>query len=291
MPKKPQSQPDSSFFTSVDGKIVRPQKATIPIQDWGFRYGWGAFETICLTKGHPLFLTLHLQRFARTAAALLIDDGDRSGWWRTEIVRTAARAGFEEGAINLYWTRGESPRFAGRRIIVVRPQSGRAPRRARIWVAPWRIEPGSPGVGAKTLCYLPYIFATLAAQMAGFNDAVLLNPRRHIADASAASLFVIGKGRLLTPSFPDGALPGITREIILQCARALEIPIVKRPLSLGRVQNADGAFLTSSLRGITAVRAIGDHAIATTPEARRMIGRLRQAYRRAAKADIASFKI
>ena len=291
MPKKSQFSLESSFLTSIDGRIVRSQKATISIQDWGFRYGWGAFETIRLTKGRPLFLTLHLQRFARTAAALLIGDAHDSSWWRREIVRTAECAGYGEGAINLYWTRGESPRFAGRRIIVVRPQSGHAPRRARIWVAPWRIEPGSPGVGAKTLCYLPYTFATLAAQMAGFDDAVLLNPRGHVADASAASLFVIEKGQLLTPSLSDGALPGITREIVLQCALALEIPIAECRLSFRRVQDADGAFLASSLRGITTVRAIGAQAIASTAGARRMISRLRHAYQRAAAADIASFKI
>jgi len=290
MPKKVSFPPDSSLFTSVDGKIVPPQKATLAIQDWGFRYGWGAFETIRLTEGRPLFLVPHLQRLARTAAALLIDDSDRSDWWRREIVRTASRAGLAEGAINLYWTRGESPRFVGRRIVVVRPQSGRAPRRSRIWVAPWCVEPGSPGVGSKTLCYLPYTFATLAAQMAGFDDAILLNPRGRIADGSAASLFVIENGQLLTPGLSDGALPGITRAIVLECARGLGITTIKRPLSMRRAQNAHGAFLTSSLRGLTVVRSIGNHDLGMTPEARQLIGLLQRAYRRAAKADIAAFK-
>jgi branched-chain amino acid aminotransferase len=289
MPEQLPAPFDLSYTTSIDGRIVGKRNAIVAVQDWGFRYGWGVFETIRLTRGRPLFLALHLRRMQSSAAALLIEDDDQSAWWRRAIVKTIAKAGYQEGAINLYWTRGESPRFTGRRIVVVRPQGGPRPRRARMWIAPWRIEAGTPGVGAKTLCYLPYTFATLAAQASGFDEALLLNSKGHVADGSAASLFIIARGKLLTPLPSDGALPGITREIVLECARMMNVPVAGSPVRLIHIKRADGAFLTSSLRGITPLQAIGDQRIAATAEARRLIGRLRSAYRRAANADIASF--
>jgi branched-chain amino acid aminotransferase len=290
MPKQPRTSPDSDYITSINGRIVSPRRATVAIQDWGFRYGWGAFETIRLTKGCPLFLGPHLGRFLRTAASLLIEDADQSVWWQRAIAKTIAKTEFTEGAINLYWTRGESPRFDGQRIIVVRPQSGRAPRKSRVWICPWPIEPATPGVGAKTLCYLPYTFATLAAHAEGFDDALLLNTQGQIADASAASFFIVKGGKLATPSSSDGALPGITREMIFRCADLLNIPVARGPVSFQRAQRADGAFLTSSLRGITPVRALGNCEIKTTPDAKRIFDSLRHGYRRLVAADLASYQ-
>lgn len=289
MPKRPQTPTDSSYITSIDGRIVRPERATVAIQDWGFRYGWGVFETIRLTKGRPLFLTQHLARIQQTAAALLLDDTDQMTWWRQTIARTIAKADYSAGAINLYWTRGEAPRFAGRRIVVVRPRTGRPVRQSRVWICPWPIEPGAPGVAAKTLCYLPYTFATLAAHAEGFNDALILNSRGSIADTAAASLFIIEGGRLASPVPSDGALPGITRAVVLECATAMGIPVRNGPVSLRRAQRADGAFLTSSLRSLTAVSAFGDRSVRLTPESKRIIDGLRRSYRRAVDADLIAY--
>lgn len=290
MPKQPKTSPDSTYITSIDGRIVSPKRATIAIQDWGFRYGWGAFETIRLTEGCPLFLTAHLDRIQRTASLLLIEDNDQSEWWRKAIVKAIAKAPFTEGAINLYWTRGEAPHFTGRRIVVVRPHVGKPVRQARLWVCPWPIEPQTPGVAAKTLCYLPYTFATLAAHSEGFTDALILNSRGYIADTAAASLFIIERGKLAAPSPSDGALPGITRAVILECAKSLGIAVTNGPVSLKRAQRADGAFLTSSLRSLTPVRKIGDHPLKTSPVAKRIINSLRRCYRRAVAADLAAHR-
>ncbi len=289
MPKRPQTSPDSTYITSIDGRIVRHERATVAIQDWGFRYGWGAFETIRLTRGCPLFLDEHLARLEHTAAALLISDDDQSAWWRKTIARTITKAGFAEGAINLYWTRGEAPTFMGRRIVVVRPQAGRPVRQAKLWICPWPIEPRTPGVASKTLCYLPYTFATLAAHADGFTDALMLNSDGFIADTAAASLFIIERGKLAVPTPSDGALPGITRAVVLRCAEALGVPTSRGAISLRRAQRADGAFLTSSLRSLTPVRAIGDKAVKLTPEARQIIDSLRRGYKQAVDSDIASY--
>lgn len=289
MPKQRKTSPDSTCITSIDGRVVTPKRATIAIQDWGFRYGWGSFETIRLTERCPLFLQEHLERIQTTASLLLIEDHDQSAWWRKAITRTIAKASFTEGAINLYWTRGEAPEFAGRRIVVIRPQTGRPARQARLWVCPWPIEPQTPGVAAKTLCYLPYTFATLAAHAEGYTDALMLNSRGNIADTAAASLFIIERGKLAAPSPSDGALPGITRAVVLECAQSLGIPYTNGPVSIKRAQRADGAFLTSSLRSITPVRTIGNRPVKTTPGAKRIIDSLRRSYRRAVAADIAAY--
>jgi branched-chain amino acid aminotransferase len=259
-------------------------------RDWAVRYGWGAFETIRFLDGCPLFLSRHLDRFFQLSAALLLPSAEGPDWWYTQVLRQVERADFAEGAINLYWTRGEPPRFAGHRIVVVRPLDGQRRRLGRIWIAPWRIEPGIPGIGAKTMAFLPYTFASFAAQAAGFDDAILLNTEGRIADGSAASILAIEDGQLVTPSMLDGALPGITRAILLEQAARLDIPAREASLRPEDLCDADCVLLTSVLRGITTVYQIDDRRIETSAAARQLIARLRRSYRRTIAAEIKAWR-
>src|SRR3990172_2161097 len=151
-------------IVTVDGRFVAGGHAKISIEDWGFRYGWGAFETIRVMDRRPVFLARHLERFSETARALLLTGKDESSWWRRAILNVLSRSASGECVLNLYWTRGEAPAFSGRKIICLRPLQRSRRGRGRVWIAPWRIGPGVPGSAAKTLAYLPYTFSSICAQ-------------------------------------------------------------------------------------------------------------------------------
>ena len=280
---------ETKTTVSIDGRIVRGTAARISVHDWGFRFGWGAFETIRIREGRPVFLSQHLERLTGTAEALLLTQTGESAWWRREIRRAIKHSRAGAGALNLYWTRGEAPSFSGHRVICIRPVPARQRNSCTLWVAPWPLEPRTPGIGAKTLAYLPYTFSAICAQAAGFDDAVLLNARQCIIDGGSASVFVIEKGRLLTPPTDNGALPGITRGAVLDQAKRLGIPARVGTLPLKRVLSSDAVFLTSALRGLRLVRVVGTHRLPVSPEARRIVVRLRRALDRAALDDLASF--
>lgn len=285
--RRRKSSPSSTKpVISIDGRAVDVSRASISIGDWAVRYGWGAFETIRLHDGCPLFLSRHLDRFFQMSAALLLPSAQGPEWWYKQVVRQIARADFADGAINLYWTRGEPPQFTGHRIVVVRPLDGRRRRRGRIWIAPWRIEPGTPGIGAKTMAFLPYTFASFAAQAAGFDDAILLNTEGRIADGSAASVLAVRDGQLMTPSVRDGALPGITRAILLEQASRLGIPAREARLKPKDLYESEAVLLTSVLRGIMTVRQIDDRRVEISAAARQLVARLRPIYRRVIAAEI-----
>lgn len=281
---------EQGLIVSMDGRLVRGGRAAVSIEDWGFRYGWGAFETIRVSQRKPVFLQRHLDRFAQNAGALLLWDGDESAWWRDAILRALPHAVSREGILNLYWTRGEAPLFRGRRIICLRPQLPRRRGNGRVWVAPWRIGPGVPGMGAKTLAYLPYAFSSICAQAAEFADAVLVNRHGRIADGASASVFLIDKGRLFTPPLTEGALPGITRGVVLELAEELGIHARMVPLPVARLHASDGVFLTSALRGLRAVKHVDDHKVPMSPEAKRVFDRLTKTYIRVVARDLAAFR-
>lgn len=276
---------------SMDGRVIRGGRATVSFEDWGFRYGWGAFETIRVSRRRPVFLSRHLDRLSNGARALLLSGKDEeSPWWHDAILRALAHVDWDEGVLNLYWTRGEAPLFSGRRIICLRPRLPCRRGEGRIWVAPWRIGPGVPGVGVKTLAYLPYTFTNICARAADFTDAVMVNSHNRIADGALSSVFLIRRGEILTPPTREGALPGITRGVVLELVRELGIEARVTPLPIRRLYASDGVFLTSVLRGLRAVRQVNERPIAMTKAAKDVFARLTVAYRRAIAQDIAAFK-
>ncbi len=288
MPSQRSRHTNPETLASINGRIVASSRASISIHDWAVRYGWGAFETIRVSHHRPLFLDRHLSRISTCARILLLDRWDEISWWRREVERVVKRFGQPEAAINLLWTRGEAPAFAGQRIVIIRTVQDHARRNGRIWVAPWRMEPTAPGVGRKTLAFLPNMFAMVAAKAAGCDDAILLNTRGRVVDGAQASVFAIEDGCLLTPALREGALAGITRGLLLEIAQSTGIPVKQLALPLARLEKADGVFLTSVLRGLSVVREIGGVPVGLKPEAHRVVDGLRRAYRKRLTSEIAA---
>ena len=119
-----------------------------------------------------------------------------------------------------------------------------------------RVEGGRPLASAKTANYLASVVALREARAAGADEALLLGARGDAVEAATANLFVVMAGVLLTPPLSAGPLPGITRQAVLECARALGLPIQERRLSPQVLTAADEMFLTSSVVGIRPVAVV-----------------------------------
>ena len=104
--------------------------------------------------------------------------------------------------------------------------------------------------GLKTLAYTEAVAALLEAQRAGADEALFLDTEGHCSEATSSNLLVWTGRTLVTPPASCGALPGITREAILELATTRGVPTVERPFGLDDLLAAEEAFLTSSLRGL-----------------------------------------
>jgi len=82
---------------------------------------------------------------------------------------------------------------------------------------------------------------------------ILLNAKGRVTECAGSSLFLVKRGRLITPPLSEGLLPGVTREVLLEVARRLKIPCSERPVTLGDLQKADEIFITSTLKGVLPV--------------------------------------
>ncbi len=102
----------------------------------------------------------------------------------------------------------------------------------------------------KSLDYQLFADAYQRARSRGFDEALLLNARGAIFEASRANIFWFKDRVLYTPPLSSGCLNGITRQALLQQARKLGIPCRVKNLTVEELKKADTVFLTNSLSGI-----------------------------------------
>jgi branched-subunit amino acid aminotransferase/4-amino-4-deoxychorismate lyase len=91
------------------------------------------------------------------------------------------------------------------------------------------------------------ILARMAARAAGCDEAILLNEQGYLAEGSTTNIFLASNGGLITPSLESGVLPGITRETVLEIARASNIKTLERQVELKELIEAEEAFVTNSI--------------------------------------------
>ncbi|BEV36238.1 branched-chain amino acid transaminase [Synechococcus sp. M16CYN] len=104
-----------------------------------------------------------------------------------------------------------------------------------------------------------YITSSLAkteAVQSGFDEALLLNSRGKISEASGMNLFLVRDGQLITPGVDQDILEGITRESVMELAKAMEIPVIERPVDKTELFIADEVFLTGTAAKVTPIRQI-----------------------------------
>lgn len=127
------------------------------------------------------------------------------------------------------------------------------------------------------------VLARQRAREAGFGEAIMLNSRGVIAEATVSNVFAVAGGRLLTPTIESGALPGVTRAAVLDLARESGIEAAETELTLNSLRTADEAFLTNSVMGVMPLTRLEDDPIghgAVGP----LTKRLSQLYRDAVSA-------
>ncbi|MCP9824037.1 branched-chain amino acid transaminase [Synechococcus sp. EJ6-Ellesmere] len=104
-----------------------------------------------------------------------------------------------------------------------------------------------------------YITSSLAkteAVKSGFDEALLLNSRGKVSEASGMNLFIVRDGVLITPGVDQDILEGITRASILELARDLDIPVIERAVDKTELFVADEVFLSGTAARVTPVRRV-----------------------------------
>jgi branched-chain amino acid aminotransferase len=135
---------------------------------------------------------------------------------------------------------------------------------AHCTVSSWRRPEDNviPARGKITGSYANSAFAKSDAELAGFDEALLLNHDGYVSEGSGENIFLVRRGVVITPSLNQSVLEGITRRSLITLVRdELGLAVEERPVERGELFVADEVFLTGTAAQITAVSRIDHRAV------------------------------
>jgi branched-chain amino acid aminotransferase group I len=245
-----------SRIVYLNGSLIPHSQAFISVMDYGFLYGFGLFETMRAYRGQVFRLERHLSRLAHSAQILRLPI--RALALKDAVADTIRANQLSEARIRVTVSIGEggmipNPSTCSKPTVLILAEHYK-PYREQIYqkgfsavVSSIRRNSQSPLSRLKSANYLESMLVRQEARAAGVDEALCLNEKGFLAEASMSNIFLVTGGILRTPHEESGILPGITREIVLELASQLGINTIEQDISLVELSQAEEAFLASSL--------------------------------------------
>ncbi|QOV87887.1 D-amino-acid transaminase [Humisphaera borealis] len=247
-----------SELVYINGEIIPMADARIGVEDRGYQFADGVYEVFRLYNGRPFTFKEHLDRLERSAAGIKLALPTPRTELEAGLLKLVDRSGVREGMIYLQATRGVAPRNH------VFPESPSGTVVAYCRPLPPIPNPGE-GEGAKlmavpderwkrcwikSIALLANVLAKNEAVSQGYDEAVFVE-NGVVTECSASNVFAIINGKIVTHPVGSKVLPGITREVLFQCAAELKIEVDERTLMESEAVRAQELFITSTTREIS----------------------------------------
>ena len=260
------------LIVSVGGTLTHRDQAAVSPFDSAVQGGDAVWEGLRLHQGRIFRLDEHLARLRRSARALAFESVPADAEITEQIRRTLAANNMTDGVhIRLTLTRGVKitsgmdPRLnqSGPTLIVLPEYKPPVYDAAGITLVTASIRRPAPDVLDPKIHHanlLSSILAKIEANLAGTDDALMLDQRGFVAETNATNVFCVTAGVLGTPA--TVACPeGITRDAVLELAAAAGIECAVGDYSVAQLYNAGEVFVTGTMGGIAPVTAIDGRVI------------------------------
>ncbi|PSR52773.1 aminotransferase IV [Adhaeribacter arboris] len=256
----------------VNGLCSR-QDARVSVFDSAVQGGDAVWEGIRIYHGYAFMLEQHIDRLQESAHALAFAHVPTREEIKEAVFATLQANRMKDNAhIRLTLTRGEKitsgmdPRLNQKGCTLIVLAEHKPPvydNSAGIRLITSGIRRNNPQFLDSKIHHnnlLNNILAKIEANVAGADDALMLDGQGFVAETNATNLFMVKKGILYTP-LPDACLPGITRKLVLEMAAELKIPAMEKNVSLTEFYNADEVFATGTMGELTPVQEIDGRKI------------------------------
>lgn len=303
-PAQPRALED--LIAYFEGDWVPLRDARVSIMTHAFMYGTATFEGI---RGYwnaeqgtlyGLFVREHMERIRNSARMLLMENLPSVEELTRIVLETVRRNGFRED-VYIRPSFYKSTRAIGVRLhhlehelyVITTPFGNYIDieKGVRVMTSTWRrnADEALPARGKIVGGYVNMAFQKSEAELNGFDEALVLTPDGHASEASAANLFVVRDGTLLTPPVSDDILEGVTRKAILTLARDLGIPVEVRSIDRSELYVCDEVFLCGTGVQVSPVIEV-DHRPVGSGEVGPLARRISERYFAAVRGNLPEYR-
>ncbi|MBE7638062.1 branched-chain amino acid aminotransferase [Sneathiella sp. P13V-1] len=262
---------DRDGYIWFNGKLVDWRDANVHVLTHGLHYASSVFEGVRVYDGEIFKLTEHSERLVRSAEILGFDIGMTVEEINKACIETVAANQIVNGYLRPVAWRGSE-------MMGVSAQQNKINFAVAAWVWPsyfdpearmkgihlqlskWK-RPSPETIPTESKAAGLYMICTLskhAAEREGYDDAVMLDYRGLVAEATGANIFFAKGTTLYTPT-PDCFLDGITRRTVIDLAKARGYEVVERAIKPEEMADFDECFLTGTAAEVTPVQCIDDY--------------------------------
>lgn len=254
----------------MNGELCAADEARVSVFDHGFTVADGVFETLKIQDGSAFAVRRHLERLARSAQGMGLPAPDlemiRSG---IDEVVAANRAEISDlGRLRVTYTAGSGPlgsdrsqAGSGPTLVVAATPMTAWPESAAVITVSWPRNERSPLAGVKSTSYAENVIALAEARRQGVSEALMADTQGRLCEGTGSNVLVVMGDRIITPTLATGALPGITRSLVIEWCGVEEVDLPWESLA-----DAEALMLTSSTRDVQPVHRIDGRDLPPLPE-------------------------
>ena len=255
----------------LDGAFLPLHQARVSVLDRGFLFGDGVYEVIPVYDGRAFLLDEHLARLERSLQAIRLESPLGRAAWSTMISTLIEHQGPGDWSIYLQVTRGCDDHRDHAFPAVVRPTVFAMASPLKPPPAAWltegiatlsRTDPRWSRCDIKAIALLPNALSRQEAKDAGAVEIIYLRDGV-LTEGAASNIFVVRDGALLTSRADARILHGITRQLVLQLARAAGITVRETDIPEATLRQADELWMTSSTRAVIPITRLDGALVGT----------------------------
>lgn len=264
--------------------------------DHGFLYGDGIYETLRVYQGTVFHLDEHIARLFRSAAMIQLTIPKTHEAIKRALSKTLKANRQKDAVVRITISRGEGPTgldpaLCSSPTFVIMSHAFK-PYPAKHYqqgvkiaiVRTRRNYNGALNPQIKSLNFLNNVLARIEAKKEGALEGIMLNYRNFIAEGTVSNVFFVRDGVLCTPSVNAGILDGITRGLLIECAKELRLTVKEGMFRKEALLSADEVFISNTTMEVMPVSSVNDTKISSRPGS--ITKKLHRAYRKKVNAYI-----
>ncbi len=255
----------------INGKFFEQDEALISVNEGGFLFGEGIFETMRAYSGAVFRLTEHLERILSSCRFLKMPFKENAQSLTEKINQTLGVNKLFDAYLKLIVSSGINKgsltdTSSSPTLIIIAREFEPYPQRIykegfKAITSKIRRNPYSPLAQHKSLNFLENVLAKREAEERGKKEAIFIDPQENLTEGATTNIFLVKQGWVISPALNSMILPGITREVVLEISSNLGIPMEERRVELKELHEAEEAFLTNSLIEIMPLVQVDSHII------------------------------